>query len=340
MEELETIPAATPRIHFRFPPAPAPGKVVCEAQGLVKRFLHKILFGPLDFQIGRGERIAFIGRNGMGKTTLARILAGQMDYEGYLKHGYNVLCGFYSQDVASAHNPAHTVLEEMEAAAAPYESFTEVRNILGAFLFSDDSVYKKTSVLSGGEKSRLALAKLLVQPFNFLILDEPTNHLDMASKEILQQALQAFSGTLVVVSHDRDFVRGLCQHTWEFTLEGIRMCPWDVDEVLRRRGHQHMRAYAEESKASETVARAHTSSRETSRELRRLRQNVVRWEKEIERLEAEISHLDAVLADPAACMTHDPEIFPRYDELKNRLAEAWDRLADASEALSEKGAGS
>lgn len=338
MEDIETEEEEdAASLHFRFPEAPPSGKMVAEAEGLSKSFDGRRIFGPLDFQIVRGDKIAFIGRNGMGKTTLARILAGRLDYEGRLTIGYNVKIGFYTQDVAGAHNPENTVLKELEDTALPYDTFPMVRSILGAFLFSGDSVYKKTRVLSGGEKSRLALAKLLVQPFNFLILDEPTNHLDMASKEILKTAIQNFNGTVVVVSHDRDFLNGLCSRTWEFTPEGIKMHLEGVEEVLRKRRLDTLRDYAVKEKElpgrkAETDATA-PARRDNRQEIKKLRQAVEKWEAEIARLEEEISQLGQKLSDPEAYRTLSPSDFTRYDALKEALDNAWEQWTQASEAL-------
>lgn len=339
MEEIETEEEEGATVHFHFPEAPPSGKVVAEAQGLSKSFDGRRIFGPLDFQIVRGEKIAFIGRNGMGKTTLARILAGQLEGEGRLSIGHNVKIGFYTQDVASAHNPDNTVLKELEDTALPYDTFPRVRSILGAFLFSGDSVYKKTRVLSGGEKSRLALAKLLVQPFNFLILDEPTNHLDMASKEILKAAIKNFGGTVVVVSHDRDFLNGLCTRTWEFTPEGVKMHLDGVEEVLRKRRMDTLRDYAVKEKEISTLKTEPENSSaqrcDNRQQIKKLRQTVETWEAEIARLEAELSELGQKLSDPRSYHTLSPSDFSRYDALKEALDKAWEQWTQASEALAE-----
>lgn len=339
MEEIETEEEEGATVHFHFPEAPPSGKVVAEAEGLSKSFDGRRIFGPLDFQIVRGEKIAFIGRNGMGKTTLARILAGQLESEGRLTIGHNVKIGFYTQDVASAHNPDNTVLKELEDTALPYDTFPRVRSILGAFLFSGDSVYKKTRVLSGGEKSRLALAKLLVQPFNFLILDEPTNHLDMASKEILKTAIKNFNGTAVVVSHDRDFLSGLCSRTWEFTPEGIKIHLEGVEEVLRKRRMDTLRDYAVKEKEASTQKSEPENSfvkrRDNRQEIKKLRQAMEKLEAEIARLEEEMSELGQKLSDPEAYHTLSPSDFSRYDALKEALDKAWQQWMQASEALAE-----
>ncbi|MCX7651129.1 MAG: ABC-F family ATP-binding cassette domain-containing protein [Flavobacteriales bacterium] len=342
METIEDEDDEAPSIHFRFPNGQPSGKTVVRGENVSKTYDGRRIFGPIEFCIARGDRIALIGRNGMGKTTLARMLAGQIQGEGRLEIGHNVRIGFYSQDVASTHNPHNTVLREMEETAAPYDTFPMVRSILGAFLFSGDSVYKKTSVLSGGEKSRLALAKLLVQPFNFLILDEPTNHLDMASKAILKNALQHFAGTVVVVSHDRDFLKGLCTHTWEFASDGIHMHLEGVESVLEKRQRDSLREYA--APATPSSKRSENSpataeirlSKEHSKELKKLRQELDAWERKIEALEKEQKNLETLLADPAAYLNQGAQVFDRYEAVKKSLQEAWNAWTELSENVAAR----
>jgi len=225
LEKLERveIPETLVPMHFTFPPAPHSGKIALELTGLGKRYGdHQILRG-LDFTFTRGEKIAVAGRNGAGKSTLMRILAGQdHQFEGELKWGTDIQTAYFSQDHEKALDPQKTVLEEVEA-EAPTALIPRLRDLLGSFLFRGDDVFKKTSVLSGGEKNRLTLVKLLLRPANLLLLDEPTNHLDLASKDVLLEALEQFQGTVFVVSHDKYFLTQLAQKVLELRPEGHRL---------------------------------------------------------------------------------------------------------------------
>ncbi len=202
-------------IHFRFPPVPRSGVIVIQAEQVSKSYGNKKIFSDISFQVERGERIAFVGRNGEGKTTLTKMLVGEEPYEGKIKIGHNVAIGYYAQHQAEKLDGESTVFDVIDKAATG-DMRSKVRNLLGSFLFRGDDIYKKVKVLSGGEKSRLALAHLLLEPTNLLILDEPTNHLDMRSKDILKEALMGYEGTLIVVSHDRDFLQGLTNKVYEF----------------------------------------------------------------------------------------------------------------------------
>jgi len=233
MERLSPVEAEVSSVHFRFPPAPRSGRVVVETQGVHKHYGdHHVLRG-IDFVLERGEKVAFLGRNGEGKTTFSRIMAGLEPYEGEVQVGYNVTIGYFAQHQAEDLDPKRTVLETLDAVATG-DIRQNLRTLLGAFLFQGEDVFKRVGVLSGGEKSRLALAKLLLQPTNLMVLDEPTNHLDMASKEVLKQALIDYDGALVVVSHDRDFLNGIVGKCVEFREGGIREYLGGIEDYLRR----------------------------------------------------------------------------------------------------------
>jgi ATP-binding cassette subfamily F protein 3 len=192
-------------IHFRFPSAPRSGKVVITAEGVSKSFGEKVVLSKLDFMVERGDKIAFVGRNGEGKTTLSKIITGKLEHEGAISLGHNVQLGYFAQNQADTLDPSLTVMETLEQVAGGTTT-QQIRNILGAFLFGGEAVDKRVKVLSGGEKGRLAIARLLMQPVNLLVLDEPTNHLDMRSKDILKESLKQYDGTLILVSHDREFL--------------------------------------------------------------------------------------------------------------------------------------
>lgn len=221
-------------MNLRFPPSRRSGTIVVEAEGMGKRFGDHVVLEDVNLTIERGEKVAFVGRNGEGKTTLSRVLVGEIDHTGKCRLGHNVELGYFAQNQDEIMNGDLTVLETADRAAVG-EIRTKIRDILGAFLFQGEDVDKKVRVLSGGERSRLAMATMLLQPFNLLILDEPTNHLDMRSKDILKNALQAFDGTLIVVSHDRAFLDGLVQKVFEFRNHRVKEHLGGIYDFLKRR---------------------------------------------------------------------------------------------------------
>jgi len=233
LDRVSAVEADVSGVHFQFPPAPRSGRVVAEMKNVHKSFGEKLVLDGVDFVLERGEKIAFLGRNGEGKSTFSRIIGGIESYEGERIIGYNVSIGYFAQHQAEDLDPRRTVLETLDSVATG-DIRTKLRTLLGAFLFQGDDVFKPVSVLSGGEKSRLALAKLLLEPVNLLILDEPTNHLDMKSKEVLKEALIAFDGALVVVSHDRDFLDGIVGKCVEFRKGRIKEYLGGIGEYLAR----------------------------------------------------------------------------------------------------------
>lgn len=240
------------KFNIRFVQSVIPGKVIFEAKNLGKAYGNKQVFDKVDFFVERGDRIALLGQNGQGKTTLAKILSGEIkDYSGEWNLGHNVNIGYFAQNQEEVLTPNKTVLEEAEDAATE-ETRPRVRDLLGSFLFQGDDVQKKTKVLSGGERNRLALCKLLLRPFNTLIMDEPTNHLDIQSKEIIKLALQKFEGTLIVISHDREFLQGLSDKIFEFRDGRMKEFLGDVNEYLEFRQKESIREVsAEKSKLQE-----------------------------------------------------------------------------------------
>src|SRR5690606_28445022 len=229
------------KMNIRFASAVTPGKIIFELENVGKAYGQKQIFDGVNFFINRGEKIAFVGQNGQGKTTLARVMVDGLEHSGTIKLGLKVEVGYLAQNQAEAKNENGTELEEAEYASTE-ETRKQVRDVLGAFLFSGEAVEKKVSVLSGGERNRLALAKLLLKPFNVLVMDEPTNHLDIQSKEILKQALQNFDGTLILVSHDRDFLQGLTNKVYEFKDGSIKEYLGDIDFYLEERKAVDFRA--------------------------------------------------------------------------------------------------
>jgi ATP-binding cassette subfamily F protein 3 len=256
VDRIEIEEEDTASVHFRFPDAPRSGRMVFEAEGVVKSFGEKTVLRGIDFAVERGEKIAFVGKNGEGKTTFSKMLVGQDDVSGgSITLGHNVSIGYYAQHQAEMLDPNATVLDIIDRAATG-EMRTKIRDLLGAFLFSGDSVYKKVRVLSGGEKSRLAMAKLLLEPVNALVLDEPTNHLDMRSKDVLKQALMDYDGALIVVSHDRDFLQGLTGKVVEFRGGNIKEFAGDIYEFLRLKNMDTLRELEATKKTSADEKRA------------------------------------------------------------------------------------
>ena len=234
LDRLEVEEEDTARINLRFPPSPRSGNVILEARHISKKYGSLEVLNDISLDVMKGERIAFVGRNGEGKTTLARIIMGELEHQGMMKLGHNVKIGYFAQNQAQLLDGNYTVLETIDRIAVG-DVRTRIRDILGSFLFSGEEVEKKVSVLSGGERSRLAMIRLLLEPVNFLVLDEPTNHLDMRSKDILKQALSAFDGTILLVSHDREFLDGLVTCVYEFRNKKIRQHLGGIYDFLQRK---------------------------------------------------------------------------------------------------------
>ncbi len=324
-------------IRFNFPKAPHSGKVVVTGEDIRKDYGDKKVIKGFNFSIDRGDRIAFVGKNGMGKTTLARIIARDMDkYEGKLDEGYNVLLGYFAQHQTKVLNGDNTLLKEMEDATAHSDMFTRVRALLGAFLFTGKDVDKKIKVLSGGERARLAMCKMLTEPLNFLVLDEPTNHLDIRSKEVLKNALINFEGSFVVVSHDRDFLQGLTNKVFEFTEDGIKSYLGDINEYLERKKVESFREIEksdDKPKATPAAAVAEVRTQPADNKKSKQVQNAIRKsEEQISRLEAEISDIEAELAKPENATNTD--VYTKYSALKNQLdteVQKWEQLLSEAE---------
>lgn len=344
IERIELDIEDVSKINIRFPEPPRAGKVIVTGENIQKSYGEKQVIRPMSFSIDRGDRIAFVGKNGMGKTTLSRIIAKDLDYEGKLEYGHNVHLGYFAQHQANKLQGENTILKEMEEAAYTSDKFTQVRSILGAFLFSGEDVEKKVKVLSGGEKARLSLAKLLLEPLNFLILDEPTNHLDMISKDVLKNALLNFKGTLIVVSHDRDFLKGLTNKTFEFTKEGIKQHLGDVTEFLAKRNAENFREFELNKEKKTTPAICLTENelvekhKNREKEIRKLKNQVSQAEKKIQDLEAQIKALDEQLQDPEQYkkLINQPGFFEGYEEKKQQLdiaMESWEKLLSELEKL-------
>lgn len=344
MERVEVDESDASAIHFLFPPAPSSGRVVVECKDLTKRYGEKLVLNKLDLAIEKGDFVAFVGRNGEGKTTLAKIITGELPHDGFCNLGHNVKIGYYAQNQAELLNPEKTVFETIDDVAVG-EIRTKIRAILGSFLFGSDAIDKKVKVLSGGEKARLALAKLLLDPVNLLVLDEPTNHLDMVSKDILKNALLRYDGTLIIVSHDRDFLQGLTDKIFEFRNKGIKTWLGDINEFIKARKLANLAELETRRLEQQKVGDAFSDNKinyakrkQQEREIRKLASKVEKAELEIEIVETEIAKYDLLLADPEAHKdaTKSVKLFQEYEKLKKELnykMELWEQVHEQMEAL-------
>jgi len=347
MERVEVDDPNSSAIHFLFPPAPSSGRVVVECKYLTKRYGVKLVLDKLDLAIEKGDFVSFVGRNGEGKTTLAKIIVGELDHEGICKLGHNVKIGYYAQNQAELLDPEKTVFETIDDVAVG-EIRTKIRNILGSFLFGADAIDKKVKVLSGGEKARLALAKLLLVPVNLLVLDEPTNHLDMVSKDILKNALLRYDGTLIIVSHDRDFLQGLTDKIFEFRNRTIKTWMCDINEFIKTRKLANLAQLearrTEQQKAGENLSDNklnYAKRKQMDREIRKQATKVEKAEQEIESIENEIARYDQLLADPD---THkdaskSTRLYQEYQGMKKELEikmEAWEQAHGELEAMQKE----
>ena len=312
-------------LHFRFPPAPRSGSVVVETKNLSKNYDEHLVLDEIDLVIEKGEKIAFVGRNGEGKTTLSRIIKNEISYQGTLKMGHNIHIGYFAQNQDEIMDSKKTVFETLDDIAVG-DVRKKIRNILGAFLFSGEDSEKKISVLSGGERSRLALAKLLLEPYNLLILDEPTNHLDMRSKEILKQALIKFDGTLIIVSHDRDFLDGLTEKIYEFKNKKIKQHQSGIYEFLKKKKIENLREIEIKDRIEKnknvdrfsSTKKNYLDKKEQEKELRKIKNKIKKSENNIGYLEQEIEKCENILASPNQ-ETQNQEFYKKYKKFKSDL---------------------
>ena len=318
----------------RFPISLNPGKVVLETQNISKSFGDLEVLNDIDLMVERGQKIAFVGQNGQGKSTLAKILVGELSADGTLKLGHNVQLGYFAQNQAEYLDGKKTVLDTMIDAANESNRF-KVRDILGAFLFRGDAVEKYVSVLSGGERNRLALAKLLLQPLNVLVMDEPTNHLDIQSKNVLKSALQNFEGTLILVSHDREFLQGLNDVVYEFKDQKIKPYLGDIDFYLEQRQLENMRE-AELKTPQKQIQKKSDNKRsyEVQKKLKSLQNRLSKLEAAIAALEKDIKAVDFELEINYETIVAAPNFFDAYQAKKTeleRLMLQWEDLTETIE---------
>ena len=332
IDRIEIDPEENKKMKFGFNISQQPGKIIFKAQDISKYFGEKKVLSEVNFEIERGEKIAFVGQNGQGKSTLAKIIIGELESEGHLKLGHNVELGYFAQDQSSYLEGNNSVIEEAENTSSP-ENRTKVRDLLGAFLFSGEDVDKKIHVLSGGERNRLALCKLLLQPFNVLIMDEPTNHLDILSKNILKEALKKFEGTLILVSHDRDFLQGLCEKVIAFKDHKVKPFLGDLNSYLEDQKLSSIKELEKKSKNSNSQNGNETKkSFIEHKKNREVNKKVKKIENQIAQLEKEIKDIDFDLEVDYERTIREPNFFDIYQTKKNKLKD----LIDEWEAIQIK----
>ena len=332
-------------LNIKFPPAPRSGQIVAEIREAGMSFGRKHVFGGADFVIGRGDKIALVGRNGEGKTTLARMLVGQLvPTEGSIRLGANVNIGYYAQNQEDLMNGELTVYDTLDKVAVG-DIRTRLRDILGAFLFRGEDIDKKVKVLSGGERSRLALASLMLEPHNLLVLDEPTNHMDMRSKDILKSAIMKYDGTVIVVSHDREFLDGMVQKVYEFRDGGVQEYLGGIYYFLEKRKLESLKeverkaapnaAAAPQQKESSSGKLSYEQKKEQEKLIRKLKRNVEQIETELAGVEREIAARDAKFA---AATDYNEADYKSYNELKTRydhLMHEWEKASYELEIVAE-----
>ena len=329
IDRIEIDPEENRKMKFEFGISHQPGKIILETDKISKAYGDKQVLSDVDIEVVRGEKIAFVGQNGQGKSTLAKIIVDEISYEGKVKLGHNVQLGYFAQNQSTYLDGSKTVLQSAEDSATP-ENRTKVRDLLGSFLFQGEAVEKKVSVLSGGERNRLALCKLLLQPFNVLIMDEPTNHLDIASKNVLKQALKNFKGTLILVSHDRDFVQGLCEKVISFKEREVKPFLGDINAYLEFQKLSSLKELEKKTPKPRLEKKENDPDKyEKQKETRAAQQKLEKTEKRIARLEKEIKEIDFELQINYEQTIAQPNFFDEYQAKKKILEDlmiSWEKL--------------
>lgn len=320
---------------INFPVSITPGRVVIEADHVTKSYDEKTILKDISLLVERGSKIAFVGQNGQGKSTFIKAIVNEFEYDGNIKLGHNVQLGYFAQNQAEYLDGEKTLLDTMTDAATD-SNRSKVRDMLGAFLFRGDDVEKKVKVLSGGERNRLALCKLLLQPINVLVMDEPTNHLDIKSKNVLKAALQKFEGTLLLVSHDRDFLQGMANIVYEFKDQKIREYLGDINFFLEQRNVQNMREVEKKDVVKEVVTQKEnkTLSYEEQKKQKTLQNKLSKIESQIQELEREIQKDDKALAEHYEKLMQDASFFTAYEKKKKELEqflEDWEKVQEEIE---------
>ena len=345
MEMIEVEQDETASMHFKFPPSPHSGKVTLKVNEVSKSYDELEVLKGINLLLERGEKIAFVGKNGEGKTTLAKIIVNSIPFEGQVEYGHQVKVGYYAQNQSELLDDNKTIIEVIEDAADEH-SRPRVRDMLGSFLFSGDAAQKKIKVLSGGERARVALCKLLLEPVNLLIMDEPTNHLDMVSKDILKNALNKYDGTLIIVSHDRDFLQGLSEKVYEFKDQGIKEYLGDINEFLNAKKVVDFKQFEIENKQKVSSPKSKDSKNKISyqerkqldKDIKKTSNKVGNLERSVEALEKELKALDAELSQPDRYkeLSSQAGFFESYQEKQQQLAQYisnWEQNLESLEEL-------
>ena len=342
VERIEVDEVDTAMLNLKFPPAPRSGSYPVIAEDVAKRYGDHLIFDHVTFTIHRGDKVAFVGKNGEGKSTLVKCIMGEItDYTGKLKLGHNVKIGYFAQNQAQLLDENRTVFETIDYVAQG-DIRTKIRDILGAFMFGGEASDKKVKVLSGGERTRLAMIRLLLEPVNLLILDEPTNHLDMRSKDVLKDALKAFDGTVIVVSHDREFLDGLVDKVYEFGNQRVVEHLGGIYDFLEKKKMDNLRELERTTKATSTVVMdeepsqnklSYEARKEQSKAIKRQEKAVADLERRIAELESRIAEIETRLATPDGAA--DTALYEEYATAKRELSETMDQWTEQSMALDE-----
>ncbi|AXT62629.1 ATP-binding cassette domain-containing protein [Aquimarina sp. AD10] len=325
-------------MNISFPVSIQPGKVVIEAESVGKSYGEKEILSDIDLLVERGSKIAFVGQNGQGKSTLAKIIINEISYDGDFKLGHNVQIGYFAQNQSEYLDGELTVHDTM-IHAANEKTRSKVRDMLGAFLFRGDEVDKKVKVLSGGERNRLALCKMLLEPFNVLVMDEPTNHLDIKSKNVLKEALKNFEGTLILVSHDRDFLQGLSNTVYEFKNKKIKEYLGDINFYLEERRVNDLREIEKKDKQTKSVSTSKETAKqsyEDQKKIKSLNNRLSNTESKINKLEKQIKEIDVELAVNYDETIAKPNFFDSYQAKKDELEvlmEQWEEIQEEIDSL-------
>lgn len=344
LERLEVDMVDNSRINLKFPPSPRSGSIPVEIENLSKAYGNHLVLDNIGLIVNRGEKVAFVGKNGEGKSTLVKCILDEVSYSGKLKLGHNVKIGYFAQNQAALLDESLTVFETIDNVAVG-DIRTKIRDILGAFMFGGEASDKKVKVLSGGERSRLAMIRLLLEPVNLLILDEPTNHLDMPSKDVLKEAIKAFDGTAIIVSHDRDFLDGLVTKVYEFGNKKVREHMGGIYDFLRKKkienlnelGLSQSQTTINEPQVEKEVSEnklSYEARKELNRKIRKAEKDVEQAESRVEKLEKELAEMETELQNPEKAS--DPEFVmnmqKKHRELEQKMYE-WEILAEELEEL-------
>lgn len=346
IDRIEIDEEDSSKLSLKFPPAPRSGDLVCEVKNLSKAYGDHLVLNELDFVIERGEKLAFVGKNGEGKSTLVKVLMGELEYTGTCKLGHNVKIGYFAQNQAQMLDENKSVFETIDDVAVG-DVRTKIRDILASFMFRGEEIEKKVKVLSGGERSRLAMIRLLLEPVNLLVLDEPTNHLDMRSKDVLKEALNQFNGTVIVVSHDREFLNGLSSKVYEFTNKKIKEHLGGIYDFLQTKKMDSLKELEVKKTVSSVQVDVAPSDnklnylerKEMSKKISKMERAISNSEDNIARFEEQIVEMEDLLANPDKMQ--DQSLFAKYEKSKKDLEKEmsdWERFNEELEQLiAEKG---